>query len=121
MGAEDWEVDVTTDVELRATTESGDIIDNPSEDALFMMLEEIESGEGSYLIVEFLADRSGQTYAQTSRSSDGSYVVEYRDGSAERHYGTTVEDMRASHALITAWTFQIPGWRDSATWEQILF
>ncbi|WP_233558020.1 hypothetical protein [Tessaracoccus antarcticus] len=121
VGAEDWEVDVTTDVELRATTESGDIIDNPSEDALFMMLEEIESGEGSYLIVEFLADRSGQTYAQTSRSSDGSYVVEYRDGSAERHYGTTVEDMRASHALITAWTFQIPGWRDSATWEQILF
>lgn len=104
---------------LRATAESGDTIDDPSEDALFMMFEDIEAGESTYLIVDSLRDSTNQTYAQTSRNEDGTYIVEYRDGGPERHYGTVAPDMRSAHALITGWAFAVLGWRDSATWEPL--
>ena len=104
---------------LRATAESGDTIVDPSEDALFLMLEDVEAGESSYLIVDSLKDPTHQTYAQTSRNPDGTYVVEYRDGGPEHHYVTLAPDMRAAHALLTGWAFGVPGWRDSADWEPL--
>ena len=119
-GDESWAVlDGEDGTGLRATSESGDTIDDPSEDALFMMLEGIESGESSYLIVDVLDEDSGQTYAQTSRNDDGTYLVEYRDGGPDHHYGTTVDGMRAAHALITAWAFQMPGWREMTNWHKV--
>lgn len=104
---------------LRATAESGDVIDDPSEDALFLMFEDLEAGEGTYLIVDSLADPTGQTYAQTSRNDDGTYVVEYRDGGPARHFGTVAKDMRSAHALVTGWAQGRSGWRDSATWRPV--
>jgi hypothetical protein len=104
---------------LRATAESGDTIDDPSEDALFMMFEDIETGESTYLIVDYLRDATNQTYAQTSRNEDGTYIVEYRDGGPEHHYGTVAHDMRAAHALITGWAFGDPGWRESTSWKPV--
>ncbi|MDO9439909.1 MAG: hypothetical protein Q7T73_03370 [Beijerinckiaceae bacterium] len=104
---------------LRATVESGDSIDDPSEDALFSMLDDIEAGDGTYLIVDVLGDVTRQTFAQTSRNSDGSYIVEYRDGAADRHFGTVAPDVRTAHALLTGWAFAVPGWRDNAAWEQV--
>jgi hypothetical protein len=104
---------------LRATAESGDTIDDPSEDALFIMFEDIEAGETSFLIVDRLADASGQTYVQTSRNVDGSYIVEYRDGGPEHHHGTVVNDMRSAHSLVTGWAFERPRWRESAEWRRV--
>ena len=104
---------------LRATAESGDTIDDPSEDALFMMFEDIEAGESSFLIVDRLADTTGQTYVQTSRNSDGSYTVEYREGGPEHHYRTVANDMRSAHSLVTGWAFEPPGWRESAGWRNV--
>ena len=106
---------------LRATSENGDVIDDPSEDALFMMLEDIDGGDGTYLIVESLTDSSGQTYAQTSRDDDGTYIVEHRNGSPDEHYGTVASDMRAAHSLLTGWAFDVPGWRESHAWTPVKF
>jgi hypothetical protein len=106
---------------IRATSESGDVIDDPSEDALFMMLEDIEAGEGTFLIVESLDDATGQTYVQTSRNDDGSHIVEYRDGGPTNHYGTVVGDMRAAHEIIFGRAFGLAGWRDLANWEPLSF
>ena len=41
---------------LRATAESGDVVDDPSEDALLMMFEDLEAGGGTFLIVDSLLD-----------------------------------------------------------------
>lgn len=106
---------------LRAMTESGESWNDPSEDALFMFLEDVERGEEKFLIVERLADSTGQTYIQSARNDDGSYVVEYRDGSADQHFSTSVADVRAAHALITSWAFAEPHWRDSFEWSRISF
>lgn len=37
---------------LRATGEPGFIFEDPSEDALWSLLEELEEGEGTFIIVE---------------------------------------------------------------------
>lgn len=106
---------------LRATSEAGDTVDDPSEDALLMMFEDLEAGEGAFVIVDDLRDRSGHTYAQAARRDDGSYDVEYRDGGPDRHYGTEVPDHRAAHALLTGWAFGLDGWRGSTTWRRLSF
>jgi len=106
---------------LKAFNESGQVWEDPSEDLLFMLMEDIARGDERFLVVERLADPSQQTYAQSTRNADGTYVVEYRDGSPQNHFGTTVEDMRSAHSLITGWAFELPGWSDSATWARISF
>jgi hypothetical protein len=50
------------------------------------------------------------------RLDDGSYVVEHREGSADRHYGTSVADMRAAHQVLTGWAFELPGWNHNTHW-----
>jgi len=78
-----------------------------------MLLEDVENGESSWLIVERLADASTQTYAQCLRLVDGRYVVEHRDGSPTRHFTAVVDDFRAAHSVLTAWAFGLPGWREN--------
>ncbi|MFT4187334.1 MAG: hypothetical protein QM621_01975 [Aeromicrobium sp.] len=112
---------MTSEPVLRATAESGDTIDDPSEDALFLMFEDIENGESDFLVVKDLGDPGGHTYAQSVIEEDGSYVVEYRDGDASRHYATTAPDLRTAHALIVGWAFDVPGWRGSTTWRRLTF
>ena len=63
---------VTSPPILRAIPEMGQSWDDPSEDLLFMLLEDIESGQGAFLIVERTTDPSGQTYAQALRRDDRS-------------------------------------------------
>ena len=109
-----------TDPILRACPEHGPSFDNPSEDLLFLLLEDIEAGEGTFLIVERVVDPSGQTYAQTLLLENGSYVVEHREGDSAHHYGTVVPDMRAAHALLTGWAFELPSWNSGVTWSAVV-
>ena len=94
---------------LRACPEYGPSWDDPSEDLLFLLLQDIEAGEGTFLIVERIADPTQQTYAQAMLLEDGSYVLEHREGDSAHHYRTDVADMRAAHALLTGWAFELPG------------
>ena len=48
MSGQPWEhPGMSNEPVLRATSESGDVVDDPSEDALFMMFEDMEAGEGN--------------------------------------------------------------------------
>ena len=104
---------------LRAIPEAGRTWEDPSEDLLFMLLADVEAGEGTFLIVERTTDPTGHTYAQALRRGDGSYIVEHREGDAEHHYGTVAPDMRSAHRLLTGWAFKLPGWKDRATWSPV--
>jgi hypothetical protein len=105
---------------LRAIPEVGEPWDDPSEDLLFMLLQDIEAGEGvTFLIVERTADPTGNTYAQVLRHDDGSYTLEHREGDADHHYGTVAPDMRTAHKFLTGWAFQLPGWEGQATWSPV--
>lgn len=104
---------------LTASVESGKSWDDPSEDHLFLLLEDIERGDESYLIVERLNDPSGQTYIQTIRNEDGSFLVERRDGEPDKHLQMTASDFRHAHELIAAWAFGEPDATAPGDWSPV--
>jgi hypothetical protein len=102
--------------QLRATPEFGPSYDDPSEDALFELLEDLDAGEGTWLIVERVSDATGQSYAQALRREDGHYQVEHREGGPDSHVKTSVGDVRAAHQLMVGWAFQLPEWDSEHEW-----
>jgi hypothetical protein len=63
--------------------------------------------------------RAEEVYAQTYRHDDGSYDLEYRDGSADQHYWTCVPDIRLAFSLLWMWTKEDQQWRTLWPWERI--
>jgi len=102
---------------LRAIMESGDTWDDPSEDLLFILLEDIRDKHELFLIVERVRDTSGQTYMQVIREEFSTYRLEYRDGSADRHFFAVTADMREAHDVLTKWSFELPGWDTAIRWQ----
>lgn len=70
-----------------------------------------------YLIVE----RGEQRYIQTYRDPGGPYTLEYRDGSPDRHYGTTVEDPGQVARIIWDWTTENPDAGAGVSWTKVEF
>ncbi len=93
---------------LRVQVESGTSYDDPSEDLLFMLLEDIERGEEQFAVVERISDVSQQTYAQVIKSVAGGWTVERREGGPDSHYAVDVASLRQAHAILTCWAFEIP-------------
>ena len=104
---------------LRATSELGDEVEDPTEEALLLMFQDLEAGKGSFLIVEALTDPSGQTFVQAARGGDGTYVVEYRQGGADQHFRTAARDFSEAHVLVTIWAFGRPGLHERAVWTRV--
>lgn len=104
---------------LRATTDQGHVWDDPSEDLLFELLGDVEEGVEQFFIVERLADQSGEIYAQVILSEGGGWLIERRDGAADRHFAATMPDKRAVHVVLTGWAFELPGWESKAPWAQV--
>jgi hypothetical protein len=104
---------------VRAHPENGTPVDDPSEEVIQLLLENIEAGTGTFLILERTSDAAGQTYAQALRQDDGSYLVEHREGDAQHHYGTVVADLRAAQTLLAGWAFERPGWDAGLAWSPV--
>ncbi|KAF0836735.1 hypothetical protein [Nocardia caishijiensis] len=67
-----------------------------------------------YLIVE----RGAQDYIQTYREPNGLYTLEYRDGSAERHFGTKLGIAAEVARVIWDWT-NGKAVADAANWARV--
>jgi hypothetical protein len=104
---------------LRAITGSGETWDDPSEDLLFELLTDIEAGDDEFVIVERTTDPSGNTNAQVCRTADGLFQVEHRDGGPGEHFQAFTPDKRLAHSVLTAWSFDLPGWREGLPWEPL--
>ncbi|WP_067701182.1 hypothetical protein [Nocardia jejuensis] len=70
---------------------------------------------GPYLIV----DRGEQVYIQTYRHEDGHYDLEYRDGSADRHFTAAPADSAQVADLIWDWTVGDRSRFDALEWRQL--
>ena len=107
-----------TEHSVRASTGTGAKSDDPSSDQLLALLSAVARGEEEFVIVERSSDRSGQTYIQAARN-EPDWVVEHREGSAERHFRTSVADLMAAHTILTAWAFDADEWRTMVAWERV--
>ncbi|QLY31283.1 hypothetical protein [Nocardia huaxiensis] len=72
---------------------------------------------GPYLIVE----TGDELYIQTFRHPDGHYVLEYRDGSADQHFATTVDSPTEVADLIWQWTTGDRSHFDTQNWQRLTF
>ncbi|MEV6274521.1 hypothetical protein [Nocardia sp. NPDC051832] len=64
-----------------------------------------------------IAERGPEQYIQTYRADDG-YIVEYRDGSAARHFRHDTADPARAAELIWGWATGAP---NTATWTRVEF
>lgn len=100
---------------LRATTQRGDVYDDPSEDLVYELMSDMEDGSEGYFAVQRLADPSGVTYAQVFRDGND-WLLELREG--DSRFRAVFSGRRAAHSALTAWTFELPGWENLADWQQ---
>ncbi|UGT59487.1 hypothetical protein [Nocardia asteroides] len=68
-----------------------------------------------YLVV----DRGPNDYIQTYREDSGEYTLEYRDGAADRHFGTVIPDAGTVAALIWDWARGERTRFDRVTWSPV--
>ncbi|GAA4586808.1 hypothetical protein GCM10023194_34040 [Planotetraspora phitsanulokensis] len=71
-------------IPLKAETEGGELIVEPSEDALYEMITELTTPDNTFVIVEPDEDDPAW-FASVSLLDDGTYEVEYRDTVRRRH------------------------------------
>jgi hypothetical protein len=90
----------------RATTQSGRSYDDPSEDLLYHLFLDIESGKELFIVVERLNDATGHTYVQALRDQEGAYLVEQRAGDPVTHQGIVTQRMPAAHLAVCDWLFR---------------
>ena len=90
---------------LRARDASGEVYDDPSEDALFMFCEDLEA-PGSSFIVERIDDGQVAQFMRITRRADG-YSLEGTDAAGL----PPISSMRATHEALTRWAFNLPDWR----------
>jgi hypothetical protein len=102
---------------LRAKTAGGRAYDAPNEALLSRLLGELGPGN-QFLVVDRLDAPGDEHYMQVYREIDGSYVVEYRDGVATRHFETVTANLGTAFTLLIGWAANSPGWRDAARWRQ---
>ncbi|MEC3955646.1 hypothetical protein VMT65_21585 [Nocardia sp. CDC153] len=72
---------------------------------------------GPYLIVE----TGDQVYIQTYRHPDGHFDLEYREGSADKHFAATANDPRIVADLIWGWATRDRSGFAALDWQRLTF
>jgi hypothetical protein len=90
-------------IRLKAETESGELVAEPSEDALHEMIIGLSAPDNTFVIVE-PDDDDPAWFASVSLLDSGTYEVEYRDAVRGRHHlGTATDPSRIAND-VTCWT-----------------
>lgn len=107
---------------VRAMEWDGTAWEDPSDERLHDLLADMNL-TARFVVVERLdREPAGEHYMQVYLNDDFSYQVEYRDGSAERHFQAHVP---RQHSIIgcepvarvlQSWAADRPGWREALSW-----
>jgi hypothetical protein len=92
---------LVTEPILRATDATGEVYDDPSEDALYMLLEDMKT-PGSVIRIERLEDDRRGEWAQVAVNDAGLYAFD-----SSHHVGYT-SSLRNVHEFLTRWAFDLP-------------
>lgn len=96
---------------LHARTGSGAEWDDPSEDMLFELLQDIDRGDEEYLTLARL-ESSEPNRVRINRASGGSWFG-FDDVSGVKLPQADWDDVRAAHAWLTEWAFGVPVAREA--------
>ncbi len=92
---------------LRLTDANGEAYDDPSEDMLFMVFEDLEEPGAAFPLERVEPGRKGNGFG-SSCSRTETYALE-GFGTADRLVSPS---MRNVHEALTRWAFDLPDWRE---------
>ncbi|MFI6152887.1 hypothetical protein ACIBCA_09360 [Kitasatospora sp. NPDC051170] len=79
-------------------------------------LEQLEVPGRDFLVLS----RAEEDYAQAYQHGPEDWQIEYREGSAERHYQTTEHQSREqTERLLWGWISADPDWQEEVTWRRL--
>ncbi len=84
---------------LRATDTTGEIYDDPSEDVLFVFMEDLQSPGASFVVKRVEKGREGE-FMRVTRQDNGAYLLEGPGTQGIDGAGS----MRAVHESLTRWS-----------------
>ncbi|MFE5593587.1 hypothetical protein [Streptomyces sp. NPDC056549] len=104
---------------LMATDERGRVVKRPSKPAIGTMLANLQRGNAHMVLERVDEERPGAWYVQVLLRENNVFQLEYRDGTADRHYQTqTISQEKVLGALL-GWAAAKPGWRDAFMWNDL--
>ncbi|MFB7548916.1 hypothetical protein [Streptomyces sp. NPDC056154] len=108
---------------LRVVEAGGRTVDDPTEEVLGDLLSEMNLRHRFVILERLDLEPVDQHYIQVYLNDDYSYQVEYREGSADKHYQAYVPRLHevfgpeASIAkVMTDWAHDRQGWREVLPW-----
>ncbi|MFI1377681.1 hypothetical protein ACH4UY_37585 [Streptomyces longwoodensis] len=85
-----------------ADSENGDHIDDPSEDALFMMIRDLNNSDNTFVVVQ--SDETDPVwFASVATLDEGGYEIVRRDASRNEHEVTTATSPNDIARDLTIW------------------
>ncbi|MER6434638.1 hypothetical protein [Streptomyces sp. 900105245] len=93
---------VVGDLCYGADSENGDRIDAPSEDALFMMISELNDSDNTFVVVQPDGD-DPVWFATVASSDEGGYEIVRRDTARREHEVTTATSIDTIARDLTLW------------------
>ncbi|MHA4816829.1 hypothetical protein ACXZ65_21005 [Streptomyces aculeolatus] len=85
-----------------ADSENGDHIDDPSEDALFMLIDDLNDSDNTFVVIE--PDEDDPTwFASVALIDKGGYEIVRRDVTKHEHHVDTETDIGRIALDLTIW------------------
>ncbi len=100
---------------LRLQLESGRVIDAPGSEEIAQALRALRLPRNSYAILE----RTGLDYMQVGLQSSGELIIEFQDGSLDRHYAARQAPLAKVTAAFQAYAANSPAWRSMFSWQRL--
>ncbi|MFC0041334.1 hypothetical protein [Actinomadura rayongensis] len=109
---------------LRAVDEAGHAVDDPTRDALHDLLADMTLRNRFVILERRDREPADQHYMQAYLNDDMTYQVEYREGSADKHfqahYAPRPFEMFGPGPIaeaMLAWAHDREGWQEAMPWH----
>ncbi|MFF7951764.1 hypothetical protein [Streptomyces griseorubiginosus] len=113
---------------LRAVEARGRTVDDPTEAVLGDLLSEMNLSHRFVILERLDLEPVDQHYIQVYLNDDGSYQVEYREGSADKHCQAHVPRLHevfgpeeSTAKVMMDWAHDRQGWREALPWTPVPF
>jgi hypothetical protein len=101
--------------QIRLILENDTIIDNPTSNQIALALSTLNTTENTFAILE----SDDMTYIQTAMENTQEFVLEFQDGSLDKHYQTNVETLLEVMAAFQGFLEAREDWKRTIDWQKI--
>ncbi|QBJ89203.1 hypothetical protein D0Z67_01990 [Streptomyces seoulensis] len=105
-------------LEIVVKAENRERLVRVSAEELAVLVRRIGGDGDRFLVVQRIPDLP-DVFAQVWHQAGGDYTVEYRDGSADRHFQAMADGPEAVIAAMTGWVRQEAGWGGALAWSPL--